>query len=195
MMQTKQRFSNWTVWADGSVINNGQLSESWSGFGYYIENNEGPYAVGGGFLKPPSTNNIAEMTAVLVPIAYIYKNYNPSTITFVSDSQYVVNGMNDWVHKWQRSNYNNGAIKNRELWEKCYYYLTKVKVQGRWVKGHAQGLHPKNELVDFIAGHCRKNKLIVQNPISSEVLEQYSAHNSTRCYDKRDSLIERLLTR
>lgn len=184
---------NWVIWADGSIINNGCQTTSIGGFGYLIERSGVPYAMGGGFTNPPSTNNTAEITAVLIPMAYLYKTYGIKEVTFVSDSQYVVNGFNQWLRGWRNNNFNNGQVKNIALWSKCLYYLNNIKINGEWVKGHARGLHPKNEMVDFLAGYYRDKRVIKQIPISTDIVQRYSENSTNRSLSKRNQLLREVI--
>lgn len=83
-------------------------------------------------------------------------------IEIISDSAYVVNGINDqWHEKWVRNGWRNSAgkpVANRDLWEEiidlvCSWPKPYV-VKFTHVRGH-QG-HPLNEMADTLATQARK---------------------------------------
>ncbi len=72
-------------------------------------------------------------------------------IVFTSDSQYLVNGMKDWVHGWAIRGWRRkgGPIENIDLWKHLCRQAANHEVEWRWVRGHAG--YPKNEYVDDLA--------------------------------------------
>jgi ribonuclease HI len=96
-----------------------------------------------------STNNRAELLAATVGLQALKK---PCQVTIVSDSQYVVKGMSEWVAGWKRKNWrtaNGDPVKNRELWEGLLAAAEPHQVRWQWVKGHAG--HHYNERCDVLA--------------------------------------------
>ncbi len=68
--------------------------------------------------KRHTTNNEMELTAAIKALACLPANDVPALVQ--SDSQYVINGMNDWRHGWLANNWrkpDGKPVKNRELWE------------------------------------------------------------------------------
>lgn len=94
-----------------------------------------------------ATNNIAELTAVIKGLEALKK---PCYVRLVSDSKYVVNGVNKWMWAWAKG----GWVKpnaNQELWKRLYKLVNFHKrVKAEHVKGHSG--HPENERVDKLAG-------------------------------------------
>jgi ribonuclease HI len=146
-------FINIAVYTDGSCIHNANVSGVADGPGgyaatVYIENNNEPHKIiTGGVNK--TTNNRMEIAAVIEAIKYLYEdNLINSSITIYSDSQYVVNSINTWRHKWSLKNFN--GIKNPDLWKYLHELLNPLpNIIGIWVKGHNGD--PKNELVNSLA--------------------------------------------
>jgi ribonuclease HI len=96
-----------------------------------------------------STNNRAELLAATIGLQALKK---PCEVTIVSDSQYVVKGMSEWVAGWKRKNWrtaNGDPVKNRELWEGLVAAAAPHQVRWQWVKGHAG--HHYNERCDVLA--------------------------------------------
>lgn len=96
-----------------------------------------------------TTNNRMELMAV---IRALEKLREPCRVTLVSDSQYVVKGLNEWMAGWQRRSWRtaDGApVKNRDLWERLFELKTVHVLECRWVEGHAG--HSENEECDQMA--------------------------------------------
>lgn len=99
--------------------------------------------------EPVSTNNRAELMAAVIGLRALKR---PSKVKVVSDSQYVVKGMNEWVQGWMRRGWKTASgdpVKNRELWEALVEAAKPHQVRWEWVKGHAG--HHYNERCDVLA--------------------------------------------
>ncbi len=72
-------------------------------------------------------------------------------VEVVSDSQYLVKGMNEWLPGWKAKGWKRkgGPIQNLELWQQLERVAADQDVQWIWVRGHAG--HPKNEYVNDLA--------------------------------------------
>ncbi|MCR9126305.1 MAG: ribonuclease HI [Rhodobacteraceae bacterium] len=96
-----------------------------------------------------TTNNRMELLAAINALAALER---PSTITVVTDSQYVRNGVTSWIHGWKKNGWKTAArkpVKNAELWQALDQAQARHSVTWRWVKGHAG--HPENERADALA--------------------------------------------
>ncbi|MFP5503432.1 MAG: ribonuclease HI, partial [Candidatus Sericytochromatia bacterium] len=99
--------------------------------------------------EPVSTNNRAELMAAVIGLRALKR---PSKVKVVSDSQYVVKGMSEWVQGWMRRGWKTASgdpVKNRELWEALVEAAKPHQVRWEWVKGHAG--HHYNERCDVLA--------------------------------------------
>jgi ribonuclease HI len=76
----------------------------------------------------------------------------------VSDSQYLIRGMREWVPGWIRRNWTRkgGPIENLELWHSLVDVARAHDVQWTWVRGHAG--HPKNEYANDLAVDAARNQ-------------------------------------
>lgn len=90
-----------------------------------------------------TTNNREELKAVINALEYLkdWKIYEIADVTLYSDSQYCVNGINEWSKKWKNNNWNtfvksNKPIKNQDLWIKLDDLLSTVDCNIEWIKGH-----------------------------------------------------------
>lgn len=79
-------------------------------------------------------------------------------VRFVSDSQYLVKGMTEWLPGWKSRGWKRkgGAIQNLELWKRLDRESSRHQVQWEWVRGHAG--HPKNEYANMLAIRAAKNQ-------------------------------------
>ena len=102
-----------------------------------------------------TTNNRMEMMAV---IAGLERLTEPCEVKIYSDSQYVVNAINqDWVGKWQKNNWKRGkeSVKNIDLWKRMLKAMEGHRVEFIWVKGHAGNQY--NEVCDRLATSAADN--------------------------------------
>ena len=100
-----------------------------------------------------TTNNRMELTAALRGLQTLRYSHNCTySVEIVSDSQYVVNGINTWRHKWCLQHWHkarNELIANDDLWRQIDLYCELHGVTASWVRGHSG--HPLNEKCDALA--------------------------------------------
>jgi len=94
-----------------------------------------------------TTNNRMELLAAISALETLSK---PTSLTVVTDSAYVKDGITKWVHGWKRNGWKKkGGLKNVELWQRLDAAAARHDVTWEWVKGHAG--HPENERADALA--------------------------------------------
>lgn len=96
-----------------------------------------------------TTNNRMELMAAIMALEALSE---PCRIVLHTDSQYVRQGITEWMANWVRRNWKTaggGQVKNRDLWERLHAANQRHKVEWRWVKGHSG--NPDNERVDVLA--------------------------------------------
>ncbi|WP_323782790.1 ribonuclease HI [Leisingera sp.] len=96
-----------------------------------------------------TTNNRMELLAAINALESLAR---PSTITVVTDSAYVKNGVTGWIFGWKKNGWKTSSkkpVKNVELWQRLDEAQRRHKVTWEWVKGHAG--HPENEHADELA--------------------------------------------
>ena len=119
-----------------------------------------------------TTNNREEIRAVLETLKYFKE---PSDITIVSDSNYVVNTINQgWVKKWFDEK--DFSKSNLDLWFNLLDLLEFHKVTVKWTKGHSNNNlnNRADELAQFSARclnlpedeYCIKNKKVGESLVS-----------------------------
>lgn len=75
----------------------------------------------------------------------------PCRVRFVSDSQYLVRGMREWIGGWKAKGWarKGGAIENLDLWKLLDVEATRHSMIWEWVRGHDG--HPRNEYANYLA--------------------------------------------
>ncbi len=96
-----------------------------------------------------TTNNQMELKAVIEALKSLKK---PTSIDLWTDSQYVKNGITEWITNWKKNGWKNAQkrpIKNKELWLELDNLVSLHDISWHWVKGHNG--HTENERVDELA--------------------------------------------
>ena len=96
-----------------------------------------------------TTNNRMELMAAIMGLETLSE---PCNITLFTDSQYVRQGITEWMPSWVRRNWKTAGgdqVKNRDLWERLHEATQRHQIDWRWVKGHSGD--PDNERVDQLA--------------------------------------------
>jgi ribonuclease HI len=91
---------------------------------------------------PQTTNNKMELTAVIRALekAAGEEALRNRRIELYTDSQYVRNGITDWIKRWERNGWQTSAkkpVKNREYWMELKQLADRLDIRWHWVKGHA----------------------------------------------------------
>ena len=96
-----------------------------------------------------TTNNRMELSAVIEGLAALTRSCR---VVICTDSQYVKNGMEKWIHGWKRNGWKTAAkqpVKNAELWQRLDELAAQHQIEWQWVRGHTG--HPENERADELA--------------------------------------------
>ena len=102
-----------------------------------------------------TTNNRMELLAAIMALEEVNTN---SEITIYTDSNYVKNGITEWVLKWKENGWKNSnkePVKNKDLWKKLDNLCAQNTIYWKWVKGHASNKY--NNLADELATKAIKN--------------------------------------
>lgn len=96
-----------------------------------------------------TTNNRMELLAAINALEALER---PSTLTVVTDSNYVKGGITGWMFGWKKNGWKTASrkpVKNVDLWQRLDEAQSRHKVVWKWVKGHAG--HVENERADALA--------------------------------------------
>lgn len=96
-----------------------------------------------------TTNNRMELTAAIAALEALA---GPTSLTIVTDSSYLRDGVTRWIHGWKANGWRTSdrkPVKNEDLWRRLDAAAGRHRVQWGWVKGHAG--HPENERADALA--------------------------------------------
>ncbi|MDA0899540.1 MAG: ribonuclease HI [Proteobacteria bacterium] len=135
---------NIKVYTDGACRGN----PGPGGWGVYIINGNQTEELYAGDLS--TTNNKMEMQAAISALMHL-KN-TKSSIELYTDSNYLRQGITEWIYNWKKNNWRTSSKKpvaNRELWIELDQLNSQMNVNWNWVKGHAGD--PGNEKADELA--------------------------------------------
>lgn len=110
---------------------------------------------------PATTNNRMELQAAVAALALLDRLQARGQIELYTDSQYLQQGITEWVDKWVRNGWrttSGEAVKNQDLWQTLYQLAQAQAVTWHWLKGHAA--HPLNERADQLAAQARRSMQI-----------------------------------
>ncbi len=102
--------------------------------------------------EPETTNNRMELLATINALQALRQRCQVDLFT---DSQYVRQGILNWIHRWKKNNWRTTgkkAVKNQDLWQELDRQTERHAVKWHWVKGHAG--NPGNERADRLASQA-----------------------------------------
>ncbi|UOO37694.1 ribonuclease HI [Oscillospiraceae bacterium CM] len=121
-----------TIYTDGACSGN----PGPGGWGAILRYGEKEKELSGG--APETTNNRMELSGVIAALQALHE---PCQVDLYTDSQYVVNAVNEgWLTNWQKRGWRrrDGEVKNVDLWLTLIPLLETHNVSFIWVKGHAE---------------------------------------------------------
>ena len=84
-----------------------------------------------------TTNNRMELNAAIKSLETMSSKLEAVIYT---DSEYVMKGITEWVHNWQRKNWKTAAKKpvlNQDLWQKLLEVCENKNLEWKYVAGHS----------------------------------------------------------
>lgn len=99
--------------------------------------------------EPDTTNNRMELKAAIEGLSALKRECD---VDLYTDSQYVKNGINQWMAGWKRNGWKTAAkkpVKNVELWQQLDELVNSHRVHWHWVRGHTG--NTGNERADQLA--------------------------------------------
>ena len=99
--------------------------------------------------EPNTTNNRMELMAAICALIALTR---PCRVRLVTDSQYVMKGIQEWMPNWKKRGWKTASkepVKNADLWQALDEQVNRHQVEWQWVRGHTG--HPGNEKADQLA--------------------------------------------
>jgi ribonuclease HI len=131
------------IWTDGACSGN----PGPGGWGAILKLADGEVELSGG--ESPTTNNRMELMGAISALEYLPEG---AGATLHTDSQYVKNGLTQWIHGWKKNGWRTASrepVKNVDLWRRLDAAAGKHKIEWKWVRGHNGD--PMNERADGLA--------------------------------------------
>jgi len=185
------------VHADESCLGNGTEPPNPGGNGALIEAPAGDSVARWDFYEcsPDTTNNRMALAGAIATLEWLHRQWRNARVTYVSDSEYLIKGMKEWVSGWITRGWRRkgGAVENLALWQKLVQAAAGHTIEWCWVRGHSD--HPKNEYANHLAIRAaerqeRSNGLV---PSGFDAwLEQQRVRGHYADYDPDRELHERL---
>jgi ribonuclease HI len=132
-----------TIYTDGACSGN----PGPGGWGAILFFNGTEKEISGG--EAHTTNNRMEIRAAIEGLKALKR---ACAVDLFTDSQYVRQGITQWMHNWKRRGWrtaDNKPVKNEDLWRELDEAAARHDVAWHWVKGHADD--PVNIRVDELA--------------------------------------------
>ncbi len=137
------------IFTDGSCLGN----PGPGGYGIVMRYKQGEKTLARGYRL--TTNNRMEMLAAVMALQALKE---PCRVILTTDSQYVRQGITQWIHNWKLRGWKTAdkkPVKNADLWQALDKETARHQVEWRWVKGHAG--HRENEMCDELARQAAEN--------------------------------------
>jgi ribonuclease HI len=175
---------------DESCLGNGREGENPGGGGGLIEvrSRSGAIERRDFFVhEPATTNNRMALKGATRALDLLARKGARLAVLMVSDSQYLVKGMRDWVPTWKARGWTRkgGPIENLELWKALDAASRKHDVQWAWLRGHYR--HPKNEYADWLAVRAAREQRSTDGAVDSEFNQWLAAAQEKGLYPGYDA--------
>ena len=131
------------IWTDGACLGN----PGRGGWAALLRRGERERLLMGG--EALSTNNRMELMAAISGLEALKR---PCRVELFTDSQYVRQGVTEWMPRWERNGWKTSArqpVKNQDLWQRLAAASAAHHIGWRWLKGHSG--HVENDRVDAAA--------------------------------------------
>ena len=127
-----------TLFSDGSALGN----PGPGGYGVVLRFGDKEKELFGG--EAHTTNNRMELLGAIEGLRALKE---PCEVEIISDSSYVVKGINEWLVNWIKRDFKK--VKNQDLWKEYIKVSKSHKIVATWVRGHDG--HIENERCDKLA--------------------------------------------
>jgi len=127
-----------TLFSDGSALGN----PGPGGYGTILRFGDKEKELVGG--ESHTTNNRMELKGAIEGLKALKE---PCEVEIISDSSYVVKGINEWLSGWIKRDFKK--VKNIDLWKEYIEASKEHMINAVWVRGHDG--HTENERCDILA--------------------------------------------
>ena len=169
---------------DESCLGNGREGRTPGGAGGLIEVRAGGRVHRRDFFisAPDTTNNRMALAGAIAALQLLAGKGRRLRVLVVSDSEYLVKGMREWVPGWIARGWRRkgGEIENLELWRLLVDSARQHEVQWTWVRGHRG--HAKNEYANDLAMRAAAEQVTSQGAVESGFAEWLRAHQAKGRY-------------
>ena len=126
--------------------------------------------------SPDTTNNRMALGGAIATLALLSNKGLRLRVGYVSDSEYLVKGMNQWVPNWRERGWRRkgGKIENLELWQTLVRVSEPHAVTWMWVRGHAGD--PKNEYANDSAMRAASEQITSDGAVPSGFMDWLTRH-------------------
>jgi ribonuclease HI len=155
---------------DESCLGNGREGENPGGGGGLVESRTraGRIERRDFYLhEPATTNNRMALAGAADGLRLLARKGARMDVLMVSDSEYLVKGMREWVPGWMVRGWKRkgGPIENLELWQELVRAARLHRVQWTWVRGHRG--HAKNEYANDLAVKAAREQISSKGVVAS----------------------------
>ncbi len=174
---------------DESCLGNGREGSNPGGYGGLIE-----VRARGGIQRrdffghePATTNNRMALRGAASALRLLASKGARMRVLAVSDSEYLVKGMREWVSGWESRGWTRKGepIENLGLWQELVKAAREHEVQWTWVRGHRG--HPKNEYADALAVAAAREQKSSKGAVPSGFQEWLGARQEKGMYGGYDA--------
>jgi ribonuclease HI len=177
------------VHLDESCLGNGREGSTPGGAGGLIEVRTGRGIERRDILvgNPDTTNNRMALTGAIAVLEVLGRRETRFRVLLVSDSEYLVKGIREWVPGWERRGWTRkaGAIENLELWQDLVAVARRHDAQWTWVRGHKG--HAKNEYANDLAVRAAREQITSDGAVASEFEAWLAAKRLKKLYVDYDA--------
>lgn len=109
--------------------------------------------------SPATTNNRMALQGASLALRILSGKHRRLPVLLVSDSQYLVRGMTEWVPGWIRRGWTRkgGPIENLALWKELVEAAGRHEVRYHWVRGHKGAV--RNEYANDLAIRAAREQI------------------------------------
>ena len=128
------------------------------GWAFVVRSGGEEHSVAGG--QGDTTNNRMELEAVIQALGFIRerRQFDNRPVTLCTDSQYVKNGITQWIRRWIVNGWMTAGkkpVKNKDLWSQVHRLNGDLTIDWCWVKGH-EGNELNERCDEMVQSEIRK---------------------------------------